>query len=192
MEPNEFHPRSLQEWRSWLKANHRKAKNVWLVLHKKSSPGPGIDYAQAVEEALCFGWIDSKPQKKNNHTYLLYFAERKKGSVWSKLNKERIARLIKDRRMTPYGMKKIEAAKADGTWSTLDPVDTLQIPEDLDKALARNKKALKHFEVFPPGIKKQLVYWVLSAKREETRSARIKEIVTKAAKNERANQWVKK
>ncbi len=192
MDPNEFHPRSLQQWRAWLKANHRTAKNVWLVLHKKSSPGPGIAYAEAVEEALCFGWIDSKPQKKDTHTYLLYFAERKGGSVWSKLNKQRISRLIKDGRMTPAGMKKIAAAKADGTWSTLDPVDSLEIPEELSKALARNKKAQKHFEAFPPGIKKQLVYWVLSAKREETRSVRVREIVTKAARNERANQWVKK
>lgn len=188
----EVHPRSLQEWRAWLKANHRKAKNVWLVMHKKSSPGPGIAYDEAVEEALCFGWIDSKPQKKDSHTYLLYFAERKGGSVWSKLNKERIARLIKDKRMTASGMKKIEAAKADGTWSTLDPVDTLQMPEDLSKAFAKNKKALKNFEAFPEGIRKQLVYWVLSAKRSETRAVRVKEIVTKAARNERANQWVKK
>ncbi|MBL7851827.1 MAG: YdeI/OmpD-associated family protein [Cyclobacteriaceae bacterium] len=192
MEPNEFHPRSLQQWRAWLRVNHRKAKNIWLVLHKKSSPGPGIDYVQAVEEALCFGWIDSKPQKKDNHTYLLYFAERKAGSIWSKLNKERITRLIKEGRMTSYGLKKIEAAKADGTWSTLDPVDMLQVPEDLGRAFAKNKKAWKNFEAFPPGIKKQLVYWVLSAKRAETRAARVKEIVAKAARNERANQWVKK
>lgn len=192
METKELHPRNLQQWRSWLKANHQSAKNVWLVLHKKSSPGPGIDYAQAVEEALCFGWIDSKPQKKDNHTYLLYFAERKGGSVWSKLNKQRISRLIKDGRMTPAGIKKIEAAKADGTWSTLDPVDTLQIPQHLAKALSKNKKALNYFNAFPPGIKKQLVYWVLSAKRDETRASRIKEIVSKAARNERANQWVKK
>ncbi len=192
MEVKEFHPRNLKEWRAWLKANHRSAKNVWLVLHKKSSPGPGIDYAAAVEEALCFGWIDSKPQKKDSDTYLLYFAERKGGSIWSKLNKQRIARLIKDGRMTAAGMKKIEAAKADGTWSILDPVDSLEMPDSLGKAFAKNKKALKHFEAFPSGIKKQLLYWVLSAKRDDTRSVRIKEIVAKAARNERANQWVKK
>ncbi|MBL7847921.1 MAG: YdeI/OmpD-associated family protein [Cyclobacteriaceae bacterium] len=188
----EFHPRSLQEWRSWLKANHRTAKNVWLVLHKKSSPGPGIAYSEAVEEALCFGWIDSKPQKKDTNTYLLYFAERKAGSVWSKLNKQRITRLIDSKKMTSAGMKKIMSAKEDGTWSTLDPVDTLQMPEVLDKALAKNKKARMNFEAFPAGIKKQLVYWVLSAKRAETRASRVREIVAKAARNERANQWVKK
>jgi uncharacterized protein YdeI (YjbR/CyaY-like superfamily) len=192
METKAFHPRSLKEWRAWLKANHRTAKNVWLVLHKKSSPGPGIEYAESVEEALCYGWIDSKPQKRDEHTYLLYFTERKKGSVWSKINKQRIARLIKEGRMTAAGMKKIDAAKKDGSWSTLDPVDELEIPGELSKAFARNKKALKHFEAFPQGIKKQLVYWVLSAKREETRSVRIKDIVSKAARNERANQWVKK
>lgn len=192
MDPNEFHPRSLQQWRAWLKANHRKAKNVWLVLHKKSSPGPGIEYEDAVEEALCFGWIDSKPQKRDAHTYLLYFAERKRGSVWSKINKQRIARLIREGRMMAHGLSKIEAAKKDGDWSTLDSVDALQMPEELTRAFTRNRKALKNFEAFPPGIRKQLIYWVLSAKREETRWTRIKEIVTKAARNERANQWVKK
>jgi uncharacterized protein YdeI (YjbR/CyaY-like superfamily) len=94
--------------------------------------------------------------------------------------------------MTAAGLKKIKAAKADGTWSTLDPVDALEIPAALSVALARNKKAMKNFEAFPPGIRKQLVYWVLSAKREETRTVRVKEIVSKAARNERANQWVKK
>lgn len=188
----EFHPRNLSEWRAWLKANHRTAASVWLVLHKKSSPGPGIGYEEAVEEALCFGWIDSKPQKRDNHSYLLYFAVRKRGSVWSKINKQRIARLIKEGRMMPSGLKKVEEAKKNGDWAVLDPVDALQIPEDLMKALTRNKKARKNFEVFPPGIRKQLIYWVLSAKREETKVARIREIVSKAARNERANQWVKK
>lgn len=188
----EFHPRSRTAWRTWLQANTGKLKSVWLVLHKKSSPGPGIVYAEAVEEALCFGWIDSKPQKRDEHTYLLYFAERKSGGVWSKINKQRIGRLIREGRMKAAGMAKIKKAKKDGSWSTLDPVDALRMPDDLGKAFARNKKALKLFEAFPPGIKKQLFHWVLSARREETRKIRVKEIVSKAARNERANQWVRK
>lgn len=91
----QYHPRNIAQWRTWLRKNHKKEKNVWLVLHKKASPGPGIAYAEAVEEALCFGWIDSKPGLRDEHTYLLFFAARKKGSVWSKINKERIDRLIK-------------------------------------------------------------------------------------------------
>lgn len=188
----EVHPKNRGEWRAWLAASQGKAKGVWLVLHKKSSPGPGIAYAEAVEEALCHGWIDSKPQKRDHHTFLLYFAERKPGSVWSKLNKKRIAKLIKEGRMTKGGMEKIRKAKKDGSWFTLDPIDALEMPGELSKAFARNKKALKNFESFPPGIKKQLFHWVLSARREETKTTRVKEIVSKAARNERANQWVKR
>lgn len=188
----EFHPKSRSEWRKWLQSNHKKVKSVWLVLHKKSSPGPGISYGTSVEEALCFGWIDSKPQKRDEHTFLIYYADRKPGSVWSKLNKQRIAKMIKEGQMTSSGMEKIKAARKNGTWEILDPVDALEMPEALTKAFARSKKALRNFDAFPPGVKKQLFYWVLSAKTETTRNARVKEIVSKAVKNIRANQWVPK
>ena len=188
----EFHPKSSAQWRDWLASNTGKAKSVWLVLHKLASPGPGIGYAEAVEEALCYGWIDSKPQKRDSHTFLLYFAERKPGSIWSKINKQRVARLIKEGKMTEAGLQKIRSAKKDGSWSTLDSVDALEMPPSLRKAFAKNKRALSNFNAFPPGIKKQLFHWVLSARREETQTARTREIVSKAAKNQRANQWVKK
>jgi len=190
--PMEYHPTNIAEWRAWLKVNQKKEKNVWLVLQKKSSPGPGIAYVEAVEEALCFGWIDSKPAKRDENTYLLFFASRKKGAVWSRINKERIKRLIRDRRMTPAGLQKIKEAKLDGSWSTLDRVEALEMPAALEKALAKSKKAIRNFEAFPAGIKKQLYYWVISARRDETGVARIREIVSRAAKNERANQWKRK
>lgn len=188
----EFHPKHPGEWQAWLAAHQGKTKSIWLVLHKKSSPGPGLSYPEAVEVALCYGWIDSKPQKRDKHTYLLYFAERKAGGVWSKINKQRIAKLIKEGKMTKAGMEKITQAKKDGSWSTLDPVDALKMPDELGKAFARNKRALKNFEAFPPGIRKQLFHWVLSARLPQTRLTRVREIVSKAAKNERANQWKKK
>lgn len=188
----EFHPRNLAQWRTWLHKNHKKEKNVWLVLHKKASPGPGIAYAEAVEEALCFGWIDSKPALRDKYTYLLFFASRKKDAVWSKINKDRIARLIREGRMTTSGLAKIEEAKKNGSWATLDSVEALEMPSALKKAFSKSKKALKNFEAFPPGIKKQLYHWVISAKRDETRAERVREIVLKAARNERANQWKRK
>lgn len=187
-----LYAQNRDRWRNWLKANHNKEQNVWLVLHKKESKTPSVTYAEAVEEALCFGWIDSTPNKRDSDSFLLYFAVRKKGGVWSKINKERITRMINEGKMTPAGMKRIEEAKKDGSWDKLNSVDDLQMPAPLKKGFGANKKALKNFLAFPPGVKKQLYFWVLSAKTETTRSSRIKEIVTKAGRNIRANQWVKK
>jgi len=187
-----LHPKTRAAWRTWLEKNHLKEKSIWLVLHKKKSSVRGVSYPEAVEEALCFGWIDSRPDKRDETTWLLFFASRKKGSVWSKINKERIKRLIRNRRITPAGLQKIKEAKLDGSWSTLDRVEALEMPPALAKAFAKSKKALQNFEAFPAGIKKQLYYWVISARRDETRVARIREIVSTAAKNERANQWNRK
>lgn len=186
-----LYARNRDRWRSWLKANHNKEQNVWLRLHKKHSD-TGVKYAEAIEEALCFGWIDSVANKADDDTFILYFAVRKKGGVWSKINKGRIERMIKAGLMTAAGMNRIEEAKKDGSWNKLDSVDKLQMPAPLMKAFASRKKALTNFNSFPMSVKKQLYFWVLSAKQDSTRVARIKEIVSKAAKNIRANQWVKK
>jgi uncharacterized protein YdeI (YjbR/CyaY-like superfamily) len=188
----EFYARDRRAWRKWLKVNHKKEQSIWLVLHKKNSKTPSVSYAEAVEEALCFGWIDSVANKRDGDHFVLYFASRKPKSVWSKINKERIARMIKLGLMEPEGLRKIEAAKKDGSWSTLDAIDALVMPAELKKAFARSKNALKHFEAFPPSVKKQLYFWVSTAKREETRSQRIHETVSLAAKNVRANQWKSK
>jgi len=185
----EFHPRNRASWRAWLQRHHKTKQNIWLVLHKKGSPTPGVLYPEAVEEALCFGWIDSKPQKRDAHSFMMYFAVRKPRSVWSKINKERISRMVKEGLMTPAGMIKIKEAKKDGSWSALDSVDELEMPGELRKAFAKNKNALKNFEEFPASVKKQLYYWVNAARQPATVTARIKDIVSKAAKNVRANQW---
>ncbi len=186
---NEYYPRNRAAWRKWLEKNHSKALYVWLILYRKESGIPSLVYAEVVEEALCFGWIDSKPNKRNEESYFLFIAPRKPKSPWSALNKRRVEKLLKENRITPAGLTKIEAAKKDGSWSALDKVEALTMPMELKKVFTKNKKAFANFDLFPGSVKKQLLYWVESAKTETTRRKRITEIVTKAEKNIRANQW---
>lgn len=174
-----------------MATHHAKKKNIWLVIYKKDSGVPSLTYDEAVEEALCFGWIDSKPNKRDDRSFRLFFAERKPKSVWSKLNKTRIRKLVREGLMQPAGRAKIEAARKDGSWTVLDAIEELVMPDDLQAALARNRQASRFFEAFPPGVKKGIYQWIISAKREETRSRRVAETVTLAAQNIRANQWRK-
>ncbi len=185
----EYYPASRKHWRNWLQKNHTKQNHVWLILYKKESAKPTITYAEVVEEALCFGWIDSKPNKRDAASYFLFIAPRKPKSVWSALNKTRIEKLLKENLIMPAGLQKIEAAKKDGSWNALDKVDALEMPAALKKAFAKNKTALKNFEAFPASVKKQIYQWAASAKTNETLNKRLTETVTLAAKNIRANQW---
>lgn len=175
--------------REWLRKHHKQTQSVWLVVFKKGDPRH-VPYADIVEEALCFGWIDSRPNKLDGTRSLLLLSPRKTGSVWSRINKERIARLIADGWMQPPGLAKIEAAKADGSWSFLDDVDNMVLPQDLAKAF--QGPARKNFDAFPGGVRRQILYWIKSAKTAETRARRIAETADKAARNERANQYVPK
>jgi uncharacterized protein YdeI (YjbR/CyaY-like superfamily) len=181
-------PRSREEWRRWLRSNHRRETGVWLVLHKKSSPVPTVSYDDAVEEALCFGWVDSRADRVDERRRRQLFTPRKRGSGWSRSNKERVARLIASKRMAKAGLAVIEAAKADGSWSLLDSVEALEVPDDLAAALRRNAKARRNFEGFTPGSRKRILYWIATAKRPETRATRISETVRLAAEGLRANQ----
>ena len=185
----EFYPRNRQAWRNWLQKNHATKRSVWLIMYKKSSGKPTIRYNEVVEEALCFGWIDSVPRKRDAESSFLYISIRKAKSGWSALNKKRIEKLIQENRMTTAGLQKIEAAKKDGSWSALDKIEALEMPAALQKALTRNKKALAHFNGFPSSVRKQLFLWVESAKTPVTKEKRITGIVTLAEKNIRANQW---
>ena len=188
----EFYAKDRAVWRRWLKVNHKKEKNVWLILHKKNSTTPSVTYVEAVEEGLCFGWIDSVANKRDDKTFLLYFAVRKPRGVWSKINKARIVKLIDKGLMMPEGLKRIEEAKENGSWSTLDAIEDEKIPAVLKKALSANKKAKNYFDAFPPSARKHICQWIISAKREETLKKRVEETVKLAAKNIRANQWEKK
>jgi len=164
-------------------------RNVWLIMYKKHTGKPSLLYEEVVEEALCFGWIDSVSNKRDEESRFLYVSVRKPKSVWSALNKKRIESLLNEKKIMPAGLQKIDAAKKDGSWSALDKVEALEMPAELKRAFAKNKKASAHFDQFPKSVKKQLFHWVESAKTKPTRDKRITEIVTLAEKNIRANQW---
>lgn len=187
--PNSVQVKNRAEWRQWLEENHTRKEGVWLVTFKKASGKPHLAYAEAVEEALCFGWVDSKGNKLDDERTMLWYAPRKPGSGWSKLNKTRVAKLVADGLMAPAGIAKIEAAKQDGSWNALDKVEALEIPPDLKRALSANKDAKQYFELFPRSVKRAILEWISNAKRPETRANRIAETVESAAKNIRANQW---
>lgn len=181
-----FQPKSRSEWREWLSANQSTAKVVWLIVVKKGSRTIGISYDEAVEEALCFGWIDSRTKTVDATRYKLQMTPRKPGSVWSKPNKQRIKKLMKDGQMTAVGLAKIKAAKKDGSWTRLEAIDRLEIPSDLMRAFEANPKAKRNFEGFGDSSKKVILYWISSAKRAETRRKRVEETVRLAAENHKA------
>ncbi len=186
---NSIHPETLAEWRSWLEQNHTRTAGIWLISYKKTAGKARFDYDEAVEEALCFGWIDSKPNKLDDDRSLLWFAPRKRGTGWSKLNKERVETLIQQGRMMPAGLAKVEAAKADGSWNALDAIEALEIPPDLEQALLAFETAKPNFEAFPKSVKRSILEWIATAKKTETRARRVEETAQLAAQNRRANQW---
>lgn len=165
------------DWRRWLEANHATAPGVWLVTYKKGSGQPHLPWDDVVEEALCFGWIDSRGNKVDAVRTKLLVTPRRPGSAWSRVNKERIERLLANGLMTPAGQARIDAAQADGSWPALDEVEALVVPPDLEAALDADSAARAGWETFPPSVKKPLLWWVVSAKRPATRARRIAEIV---------------
>ncbi len=183
----DFHPLSRKEWREWLAENYNKSKGVWFVYFKKSANKPRVTYEEAVEEALCFGWIDSLPRKVDDERSKLLFTPRKPKSVWSKLNKTRVEKLIENGAMTEIGLAEIEAAKKNGSWDALNASDNLEIPADLLEAFEQNETAKANFTAFSDSAKRNILSWVFSAKRDETRTARIEKTVAMAAVNKRAN-----
>ncbi|MGF7117430.1 YdeI/OmpD-associated family protein [Methanobacterium oryzae] len=178
-----FEAKDREEWRNWLQKNHLTSPGIWLVYYKKNSGKAGISYEEAVEEALSFGWIDSRVNAIDEERYMQIFTPRKPGSIWSELNKERVKKIIEERIITPAGLEKIEAAKEDGSWYFLDDINNLVIPEDLGEALNANISAKEHFEAFTDSIKKQILYWIKTAKRPQTRKNRIEKVVILAVKN---------
>lgn len=177
-------PRRLFEdggkWRAWLSKHHDKAKEIWLVYYKKGSGKTSVTYPEALDEALCFGWIDSIVKKYDEDRYMQRYTPRKPRSQWSAANKKHVARLIREGRMTEHGLAKIKAAKRDGSWSKFDAVDRDgEAPRDLLDALARNPEAQACFEKMPPSSRKLYGFWIDSAKRPETRARRIAETLVR-------------
>ena len=184
-----FYAADRKEWRNWLSKHSGSSTNVWLIIYHKKSSTPSLSYDEAVEEALCFGWIDSKPNKRDEESYYLFFAQRKPKSNWSAANRDRAEKMIKLKKMTASGLAMIELAKKTGTWLALEKVQASVLPDDLKKALAKNKPAKEHFDKFPPSSKRIILEWILNAKKEETRLKRITETVELAAKGIKANHY---
>lgn len=187
MEKQQLFTDSRKTWRAWLTKNHTTSNGVVLIFTKQSAGGT-FTYDDMVEEALCFGWIDSTARRIDDTKTSLYFAPRKLKSNWSKPNKDRVEKLIKRKLMTPAGMKMIELAKQTGTWDALNDIDNLVIPTDLAHALKTHHPADTNFSAFPPSAQRMILQWILSAKRPETRVTRILTTAELAKANKRANQ----
>lgn len=179
----DFCPSNKEDWRKWLELNHNEKKGVWLTFYKKKSPDYNLSWSESVDEALCFGWIDSTKRSIDDTKYKQYFTKRKAKSNWSKVNKDKVKSLIDQGVMQEEGYTSIEIAKENGSWSILDDVEALVIPEDLKEAFTNYKGSEEYFDSLSKSDKKILLYWIVSAKREETRQKRILEIAENASVN---------
>ena len=170
--------RNRKEWRDWLNQNHAKSTGIWLVFYKKQTGKPTLEYDDAVEEALCFGWIDSIIKKIDDEKYVRKLTPRKADSRWSALNKKCIARLKKQGLMTEAGIVKVKEAKASGLWNEPDrPQMSLDIPKELESALTKNRKAKNFFDQLAPSYQRQFIGWIAVAKRRETKKRRLRESI---------------
>jgi uncharacterized protein YdeI (YjbR/CyaY-like superfamily) len=170
-------PESRSAWRQWLAENGDRPEGLWVVYRKKSSALEGPLYEDLVEEALCFGWIDSQARRLDDERRIQRFSPRRKGGLWSALIKQRVERLIDHGLMTSAGQRVIDSALADGSWSQADDVDALVIPLDLAVAFNSARPARDTYESLPDSTKKQHLWWIQSAKRASTRSTRIDELI---------------
>ncbi|MBN2071904.1 MAG: YdeI/OmpD-associated family protein [Candidatus Krumholzibacteriota bacterium] len=176
-----------KEWRKWLETNHGTEPGIWLVYYKKASGKARISYDDAVEEAICFGWIDSTVKRIDEEKYMQKFTPRKPVSGWSRLNRERAEKMIASSLMTEAGLEKIESAKKNGIWESDGKriIDPDIIPGDLEAALSKRKMALENFRNMAPSYRRNFIGWIEAAKREETRRGRIAETVDSAERNEK-------
>jgi uncharacterized protein YdeI (YjbR/CyaY-like superfamily) len=183
---NPLHFPDRDEWRRWLEANHASETEAWLAILKKQSPRPGVYYEEAVEEAVCFGWIDGLTRSAAPGYYHQRFTPRKPGSVWSVSNQQRVERLLAQGKMTEAGMARVREAQENGQWqAAILREDVSSLPDDLLQALGANAAAQANFDKYPASQKKMLLYWLSSAKTEKTRQKRLQQIVAMAAVNQR-------
>lgn len=178
-----FYAKDRQSWRDWLEKNHQTENAIWLVFDKGKDRT--LSWQDIVQEALCFGWIDSRPGKVSETQSKIYVSKRKPRSVWSKINKAHIEKLIAKGLMTPAGIESVEIAKSNGSWNALDLSDNLVYPRELDDMFKQDHEAKANFEKFPVGVKRNTLQWIYDAKREETKIIRIHQIVEAAKKNTR-------
>ncbi len=180
-----FYAPSAYAWREWLLQNHAQSNSVFLIIYKKDSGVPSVNYSDALDEALCFGWIDSKINKRDQDSFYQYFAKRNPKSNWSQVNKNRIAKLEADGKLQASAIEAIELAKKSGTWDALNAVDQAIIPEDMLAVMQAYPRAKENFERFAYSIRRGTLEWIFNAKRAETRLQRIRETVERAANNEK-------
>jgi uncharacterized protein YdeI (YjbR/CyaY-like superfamily) len=182
-------PSSPTEWRKWLEQNHQSKQSVWLVCYKASTKIASVTWSEAVDEALCFGWIDSTKRTVDSERYMQYYSRRKPSSTWSKVNKDKIAYLTENNLIAKAGLDTIDTAKQNGMWSFLDDIEKLIVPKDLENALYENESSMDFYQRQSKSIKKQILYWVKSAKRTETREKRIAEITHSSAEGTLPNHF---
>jgi uncharacterized protein YdeI (YjbR/CyaY-like superfamily) len=173
-------------WREWLITNHATASGVYLVSWRRGSGRASVSYEDAVEEALCVGWVDSSGRNLDEERSIQWFARRRPRSLWARSNKERVARLTAAGQMLPAGLAAVEDAKRSGMWTLLDEVEELIVPADLAAVLEARSTAREKWDGFPPSARRAMLQWVVEARRPETRAKRIAEIADKASRNERA------
>jgi uncharacterized protein YdeI (YjbR/CyaY-like superfamily) len=185
---NRVHVETAAEWRAWLDEHHDSSPGVWQVSWKRHTGRPTVGYDEAVTEALAVGWVDSKGQRLDDDRTMLWFTPRRRTSGWSRPNKVRIEKLYAEGRMGPAGQAAIDAAKENGSWSLLDDVENLVVPDDLAVAFDQHPGALESWEQFPRSVKRSILEWIVTAKRAGTRRARVAETAEKAGRGERAHQ----
>ena len=181
-----YHPRDLAAWRAWLATHHDTARGVWVAAWRKASGRDSLPYEALVEEALCFGWIDSTVNVLDDERSLQLMTPRKPRSGWTRRNRERVAALESQGRMTDAGRRAVETAKANGWWTIYDAVEDLIEPEDLAAALNASPEARSTWDGFPASARKQMLWWVVSAGKPATRASRVDRVVTEATRGRRA------
>lgn len=179
-------PETAEEWRAWLDEHHGSSPGVWLVSWRKHTGRPTVPYEEAVTEALAVGWVDSRGQRLDDDRTMLWFTPRRTTSGWSGPNKARVERLLAEGRMGVAGQAAVDAAKQNGTWSLLDDVEALVVPDDLAAAFDRHPGSRESWEGFTRSARRSILEWIVTAKRAETRRARIAETAEKAGRGERA------
>ncbi len=177
-------PETRAEWRAWLEANHRSAGGVWLVSWKRRTGRPAVAYEDAVEEALCFGWIDGVFGRLDDDRSMQWFAPRRPKSTWARSNKERAARLEAAGLMAEAGRQAVALAHANGSWASLDAIDALIVPDDLAVALAEKPGAREHFDASSASVRRAGLAWVYQARRPSTRASRVEQIAAIAGRGE--------
>lgn len=184
-----FEPKNQADWRDWLEENHVTQDSVWVIFHKKNSPNPNLDWGEAVDESLCFGWIDSTKKSIDAHRFQQYFCKRKPTSTWSKVNKDKVEELIAAGKMTQAGLQSIEIAKQNGSWTILDSAEALELPPEMEQEFEQHPKAGAFFGSLSKSARKVMLMWIAMAKRPATKLQRIAEIVECAKEGKKPDRF---